>query len=107
MHPQRAVYNVASALPVIIVIACTVIVAIAISAWLVRDVARQAIKRTSPDTVPAVVLALGTLLDPLRLFLPWSGRRAGPGPLPHGGDHDAPLDNESRQTRQKGSSDEA
>jgi hypothetical protein len=88
MHPQRAVYDVASALPVIIVIACTAIVAIAISAWLVRDVAHQAIERTSPDKVPAVVLALGALLHPLRLFLPWSGRRAGPGMLPLGGDHD-------------------
>src|SRR5437660_11255254 len=88
MHPQRAVYDVASALPVIIVIACTAIVGIAISAWLVRDVAHQAIKRTTPDKVPAVVLALGALLHPLRLFLPWSPRRGGPDVLPHDGDPD-------------------
>jgi hypothetical protein len=106
MHPQRAVNDVASALPVIIVISCTAIVAIAISAWLVRDVAHRAIERTSPDNVPAVVLALSALLHPLRLFLPWSGRRAGPGTLPHDGERDEKLHNENSSALQKGSTDE-
>ena len=108
MHPQRVVYDIASALPVIIVVACTAIVAIAISAWLVRDVAHRAIERTSPEKVPAVVLALGSLLHPLRLFLPWSGRRAEPDSRSHSGaDHDEMLHNESSPALQKGSSDEA
>ncbi len=106
MHPQRVVYDVAGALPAIIVVACTAIVAIAISAWLVRDVAHRAIERTSPEKVPAVVLALGSLLHPLRLFLPWSGYRAGPDARSHGGTDQA-LHNESSPAPQKGSSDEA
>jgi hypothetical protein len=106
MHPQRAAYDIASALPVIIVIACTAIIGIAISAWLVRDVAHQAIKRTTPDKVPSVVLALGALLHPLRLFLPWSGGRAGPGMLRNDGDQGEALHNENSSALQKGSSDE-
>jgi hypothetical protein len=74
MRPQPTSYYVASALPVIIVIACTAVIAIAISAWLVHDVAHRAIDRANPDKIPAVLLALGSLLHPLRLFLPWSGR---------------------------------
>ena len=79
MHPQPAAAEVASTLPVIIVVACTVVAALAISAWLVRDVAHRAIDRTNPDKVAAVVSALGSLLHPLRLFLPWSDRRASAG----------------------------
>ncbi|MGH3159844.1 MAG: hypothetical protein ACRDNF_25170 [Streptosporangiaceae bacterium] len=108
MHPHRVVYDAASALPVTIVIACTSLVAIAISAWLVRDVARRAIERTSPDKVPAVVQALGSLLHPLRLFLPWSGRRAALDWRSHeGADHSEIPHNESSPALQKGSSDEA
>lgn len=106
MHPQPSAYDAASALPVIIVVACTTIIAIAISAWLVRDVAHRAIERTSPDNVPAVVLALGALLHPLRLFLPWSSRGKGQG-LPPDSDQGKAPHNESSSTPQKGSSDEA
>jgi hypothetical protein len=107
MQAQRAVYDVSSALPVIIVVACTAIVAIAISAWLVRDVARRAIERTSPDKVPAVVLALGSLLHPLHLFLPWSGRW-GPGSRPSGAnDPEEVLNTKNSPALPKGSGDEA
>jgi hypothetical protein len=108
MPTQRAISDVASALPVIIVIACTAIVAIAISAWLVHDVAHRAIERSSPDKVPAVVLALGSLLHPLRLFLPWSSHRTGPDPLPYGrAAHDETPQNGSSRAGQEGSSNEA
>jgi hypothetical protein len=106
MHAQPSVYDAAGALPVIIVIACTTIIAIAISAWLVRDVARRAIERTSPERVPAVVLALGSLLHPLRLFLPWSSRGARPS-LPLGSDLDESAHNENSPAPQGGSSNEA
>jgi len=108
MHPQPSTYDVANTLPVIIVIACTAIVAIAISAWLIRDVAHRAIERSSPDKVPAVLVALGSLLYPLRLFLPWSGHRAGASPPAYGEvRHDETLHNESSPTLQKGTGDEA
>jgi nitrate/nitrite transporter NarK len=73
MRPQLATY-LGTAFPVMLVIAGTVIAVIAISAWLVRDVAHKALDRTSPERVPAVVLALGSLLRSLPQFLPWSSR---------------------------------
>jgi len=73
MRPQLAPY-LASALPVVLVIAGTAIAAIAISAWLVRDVAHKALDRTCPEKVPAVVVALGSLLRSLPQFLPWTNR---------------------------------
>lgn len=106
MHIQPPVYDSAGALPVIIVVASTTIIAIAISAWLVRDVAHRAIERTSPEKVPAVVLALGSLLHPLRLFLPWSSRDARPS-LPLGNDQDESPHNEDSPTPQGGSNNEA
>jgi hypothetical protein len=108
MHPQPSVYDVASALPVIIVVACTAVVAIAISAWLVHDVAHRAIERTSPEEVPAVVQALGTLLHPLRGFLPWSGLRAARDPTMRGdAGRDRARHNKSSPALQNGGSDEA
>jgi len=63
-----------SPMPVIIVIAVSGVVALAIGARLVRDVAHMAIEKATPEGVPAVVVALSSLLRPLRMFLPWSSR---------------------------------
>lgn len=79
MPRGTSVYPAAVVLPVVIVIAVTVVVTIVIAAWLVRDVARKAIDKTTPEGVAPVVAALGALLSPLRLFLPWS-RAVDPGP---------------------------
>lgn len=75
MPQERHVYSISAALPVIIVIAISAIAAIAIAAWLVREVASRAIDKTTPESVASVVHELGTLLNPLRLFLPWSSPR--------------------------------
>jgi hypothetical protein len=108
MYAQSPIYNVGMALPVILVIAGTTIVALGIAAWLVREVALRAIERTSPDKVPAVVQALAALLHPFRLFLPWSSHQAAPDRPPADGpcQHEK-LHNEKTQALQQGSSDEA
>jgi hypothetical protein len=67
-------YSVSSALPVVAVIALSGILALAIAAWLIRDVARNALERSAEADVPQVLVALATLLDRLRLFLPWQNR---------------------------------
>ena len=72
MFPE-AQDSVSAALPAIVVIALSSIAAIAIAAWLVREVARRAIDKTTPEDVASVVHELGALLNPLRLFLPWAG----------------------------------
>lgn len=71
--PYLSDFPVPDALAITVVLALAAIVAIAISAWLVHDVAREAMKRTSPENVAAVVLALAALLRPLALYLPWFG----------------------------------
>jgi hypothetical protein len=76
MPPGRSTSLISGALPVIIVIALSAIIAVAIAAWLIREVAQRAIEKTTPEGVAAVVLALGALLNPLRLFLPWSSARS-------------------------------
>jgi branched-subunit amino acid ABC-type transport system permease component len=73
---------IAGALPVVIVIAASAVTAIAIAAWLVYRVALRAIDKAPPEGVAAVILALGALLNPLRLFLPWPSRSE-PGGVPH------------------------
>jgi hypothetical protein len=65
---------VASALPVVCVIAGTSLVALAIVAWLVRDVAVRAIARAKPDQVAAVIVALASLITPFHWIWPWSAR---------------------------------
>jgi hypothetical protein len=96
MQPHPNATEIASAWPVIAIIGFTVIVTVAIAAWLVRDVAHRAIERTSPEKVPAVVMALGSFLHPLRLFLPWSSRPMSIAPTQLGADlsHDQTLHNE-------------
>jgi hypothetical protein len=74
MPQTRTVYPIPGVLPVIIVIAVSAVAAIAIAAWLVHQVARRAIDKVPPEGVAAVILALGALLNPLRLFLPWPNR---------------------------------
>jgi hypothetical protein len=108
MHAQSSAYSLGSALPVVVVIAVASIAALGIVAWLVRDVARRAIERTSPDKVDAVVRALGSLWEPLRGFVPWSGRADTADRLRRDGpaQHKA-LQNETSQARQQGSTDEA
>jgi hypothetical protein len=81
MPETRTVYPVSGVLPVIIVIAVSTIAAIAIAAWLVNQVARRAIDKATPEEVAPVILALGALLNPLQLFLPWRAR-SGPARLP-------------------------
>jgi hypothetical protein len=46
--------------------------AIAMVAWLLHQIARRALDKTSPDGVESVIRALSTLIEPLRMFLPWS-----------------------------------
>lgn len=107
MHHQPSIYRVADALPVLVVIA-TVIVATAISASPVHEVASRAIDRTSPDKAPAVLLALESLSHPLRLLLPWPGHRAEVDPPTYNeASYYATLHNESSPTLQERSSDEA
>ncbi|MBG0567340.1 hypothetical protein [Actinoplanes aureus] len=55
-------------------IAGVALAAMAITAWLVLQIARRALDKTAPDEVESVVRALGALIHPLRLFLPWSRR---------------------------------
>jgi hypothetical protein len=108
MQAQSSVYNLGSALPVVVVIAVASIAALGIVAWLVRDVARRAIERTSPDKVDAVVRALGSLWEPLRGFVPWSGRAdMADHPPRHGPIQHEELQNETSQPLQQGSTDEA
>jgi hypothetical protein len=75
MPAGRSSSLISGALPVIIVIALSTIIAVAIAAWLIREVASRAIEKTKPEDVASVVVALGALLNPLRLFLPWSGHK--------------------------------
>ncbi len=58
----------------VIVIACSAVAAVAVAAWLVYQIARRAIEKTTPEGVPSVILALASLIDPFHRFLPWSGR---------------------------------
>lgn len=62
-------------LPTILVIAVSVLVAIAILAWLAHSIACRAIDKATPDSVAPVLLALSALMGALRLFLPWSRLR--------------------------------
>lgn len=66
--------TVSGALPVVAIIAVTGIVALYIAGWVIRDVARTALKQSSGEEVPHVLAALAGLLEQLRLFLPWQGR---------------------------------
>jgi hypothetical protein len=65
-------------LPAVIVIAVSAVAAIAIVAWLVRQIALKAIEKVSPEGVAPVIMALSALPSPFRLFLPWSGPEPGP-----------------------------
>src|SRR5258708_7909494 len=67
---------VASALPLVCVIAVSAVVVVGIVAWLVREVALRAIEKSEPTQVAAVVLALAALVSPFRWIWPWSSRRS-------------------------------
>ena len=72
MSPDTSTtYPLSAAMPVVAVIAASAIVAIAIAAWLIREVARNALEKSAQTDIPEVLTALGGLLDSLRLFLPW------------------------------------
>lgn len=86
MPQTRTTYLMPGMLTVTIVIAVSAVTAIAITAWLVHQVARRAIDKTTPEGVAPVILALGALLNPLRLFLPWSSLSASPQPQTHAND---------------------
>ena len=76
--PATAAGFVASgALPIVVVIAVSCVVALFIAAWVVRDVARLAIQRSDEQDIPRVLAALGGWLEQLRLFLPWQGGELG------------------------------
>ena len=75
----RAIYLISDPLPVVIVIAASTIVTAAIGAWLVHQVASKALDKTTPEGVAQVILALGGLLRPLGLYLPWSRQKTSPG----------------------------
>jgi hypothetical protein len=66
-------------LPVVVaaVFAAVALAAMTITAWLLHQIARRALDKTTPDGVESVIRALSTLIDPLRMFLPWS-RWGGP-----------------------------
>jgi flagellar basal body-associated protein FliL len=72
--PDAPPYPVPAAIIMVVVIAASAIAALAITAWLLHQVARRAIDKATPDSVASVILALGALAGPLRAFLPWSGR---------------------------------
>jgi hypothetical protein len=86
MPQTRTDYPISGVFPVIVVMAVSAVAAIAIAAWLVHQVARRAIDKVPPEEVAPVILALGALLNPLRLFLPWSGRSESPQLPMHPGD---------------------
>jgi hypothetical protein len=75
---------VESALPVVGVITAGSLVAFAILAWLVREVAVRAIEKATPEQVAAVVIAVAELVSPLRWIWPWSAKASsfGSGTLP-------------------------
>jgi hypothetical protein len=73
--PTQQVNLFSGALPVVIVIAVSALAMAAMAAWLVHDVARKAIDKTTPEGVAQVVGALADLLSPLQSYLPWSNRR--------------------------------
>jgi hypothetical protein len=60
------------ALPAIIVIAGSSVIIFAIVVWLVYQVARISIEKATPETIAPVVLALGSLLEAVGVYLPWS-----------------------------------
>jgi hypothetical protein len=66
-----AAYNVSGALPVVAVVAATGIIALCVAGWVIRDVARAALQKSSEENIPYVLAALGGLLEQLRMFLPW------------------------------------
>jgi len=78
MPQTGTTYLMPGMLTVTIVIAVSTVTTIAIAAWLVHQVARRAIDKTTPEGVAPVILALGALLNPLRLFLPWTNPSASP-----------------------------
>jgi hypothetical protein len=63
----------ASALPVVCVVAGSSLVAVLIVVWLVHAIAVRAIEKAPPDQIAAVVAALTGLVSPLRWIWPWSG----------------------------------
>jgi prepilin signal peptidase PulO-like enzyme (type II secretory pathway) len=84
-------FVVSDALPVMAVIAVSGIVALGIAAWVVRDIARFALQRSTEADIPRVLVALGGWLEQLRLFLPWQSgelrrRTSLPPDGPHAGD---------------------
>lgn len=71
MSSRATSYAASGALPVVAVIAVSGIVALCIAGWVIRDVARAALQKSSGEDIPRVLAALGGLLEQLRLFLPW------------------------------------
>lgn len=84
MSSIAGTYGVSGALPVVAVIAVSGVVSLWIAGWVIRDVARAALQKSSEADVPHVLVALGGLLGQLLLFLPWqhSDRRTITPPTP-------------------------
>lgn len=65
-------YPVPLSIIMVVIVAAVALAAMAITAWLLNQITRRALDKATPDAVESVVRALGTLIDPLRMFLPWS-----------------------------------
>jgi hypothetical protein len=71
MSLLAAAYATSGTIPLVAIIAATGIVALGVAGWVIRDVARTALQKSSEENVPHVIAALSGLLEQLRLFLPW------------------------------------
>jgi len=61
-----------SALPLwILCSTLTIIVVSIVAAWLIRDIAHQALAKADPKDIPDVLIALSRLLDRFHGLLPW------------------------------------
>lgn len=70
--PEVTTYPLPLPVAVAAMIAGVALAAMAITAWLLHQIARRALDKTTPDGVESVIRALSALIDPLRMFLPWS-----------------------------------
>jgi len=72
--PEVTTYSVPLPVAMAVLVIVVAFAALVITACLIYQIARRALDKTTPDGVESVIRALGTLIDPLRMFLPWSRR---------------------------------
>jgi len=72
--PEGTAFPIPLPVAMAAVIAVSALAAIAITAWVLHQIARRALDKTTPDGVESVILALSALVEPFRMFLPWSQR---------------------------------